>query len=413
MLPILNSKNGFNGNIYTTYKSSVISKPLLEDCFKIHKNMVRVLKQKGKKVDLLYNQYDLYDCFDHFKIVDLNKEIVVDSNLKLYFRTNSHTIDSTNVMISIKKPNTNRYSKIWYSSDLGNNIGYKLSNYLSEQDIPLKMDLAITEATYSKKPEKEITKSIAIEERKKLKDLIYTSLKEGKRILMPTFSFSRSQQLITYLYEWFKDDEWIKENNIQFVMDSNLMLKINDSYKKVLEGEEKVLFDKVMNWKQLKKISTYDGTMAFLKDKSPSVVLSSSGFLENGKINVYMPIYVGNSNSIIILTGYCCQNNEGSMAWKLLNDNQKTITFNGNNKEERTTVIKRAKVYEFSSFSGHASYSQLLELYSKLNCPRIVLHHMNEENKDTFVKEVKEYLRNKNKTTQVLAVNKGCYEFKL
>ena len=132
MLPILNSKNGFNGNIYTTYKSSVISKPLLEDCFKIHKNMVRVLKQKGKKVDLLYNQYDLYDCFNHFKIVDLNKEIIVDSNLKLYFRTNSHTIDSTNVMISIKKPNTNRYSNIWYSSDLGNNIGYKLSNYFGE-----------------------------------------------------------------------------------------------------------------------------------------------------------------------------------------------------------------------------------------------------------------------------------------
>ena len=413
MLPILNSKNGFNGNIYTTYKSSVISKPLLEDCFKIHKNMVRVLKQKGKKVDLLYNQYDLYDCFNHFKIVDLNKEIIVDSNLKLYFRTNSHTIDSTNVMISIKKPNTNRYSNIWYSSDLGNNIGYKLSNYLSEQDIPLKMDLAITEATYSKKPKKEITKSMAIEERKKLKDLIYTSLKEGKRILMPTFSFSRSQQLITYLYEWFKDDEWIKENNIQFVMDSNLMLKINDAYKKVLDGEEKELFNKIMNWKQLKKISTYDGTMAFLKDKSPSVVLSSSGFLENGKINVYMPMYTSNSNSIIILTGYCCQNNEGSMAWKLLNDNQKTITFNGNNKEERTTVIKRAKVYEFSSFSGHASYSQLLELYSKLNCPRIVLHHMEESNKEQFVKEVKEYLRNKNKTTQVLAVNKGCYEFKL
>ena len=38
---------------------------------------------------------------------------------------------------------------------------------------------------------------------------------------------------------------------------------------------------------------------------------------------------------------------------------------------------------------------------------------MEESNKEQFVKEVKEYLRNKNKTTQVLAVNKGCYEFKL
>lgn len=413
MIPLFNSSNGFNGKIYCSEKSRILAKPLLEDCFKIHNNNVNYLKRKGKKKNLLYTSQELYDCLDKFKSINLNEEFQIDDNCKIILKPNSHTVDSTNITLLIRKPNSNRWFSILYTGDIGNDLNYSLSNYLTKQDLPIKADLIISEATYSKKPEIELTKKMGLEERDKLKELILKSLKEGRRVLLPTFSFARSQQLITYLYEWFKDDEWIKENNIQFVMDSNLMLKINDSYKKVLEGEEKVLFDKVMNWKQLKKISTYDGTMAFLKDKSPSVVLSSSGFLENGKINVYMPIYVGNSNSIIILTGYCCQNNEGSMAWKLLNDNQKTITFNGNNKEERTTVIKRAKVYEFSSFSGHASYSQLLELYSKLNCPRIVLHHMNEENKDTFVKEVKEYLRNKNKTTQVLAVNKGCYEFKL
>ena len=413
LIPLFNTNNGFKGNIYTIRSGSEISKKLLKDCFKIHNSDVKYLKTKGKKVDLLYTEPELYDCFNHYKEVKVGEEIIVDSNLKLFFRYNSHTIDSTNLMIYIKKPNTNRWHTIWYSSDLGNDIGYELSDFLHKQDIPKKMDLAICEGTYTKKPEIVLTKQMAIYERNKLKELILSSLKEGKKILMPTFSFSRSQQLITYLYKWFKDDEWIRDNNIQFVMDSNLMLEINKSYSKILEREDKELFDKIMNWSHLKKISTYDGTMSFLTDKSPSVVLSSSGFLENGKIQTYLPVYVSKSNSVIILTGYCSQDNEGSMAWKLLNNNQKTITFNGSSKKDRLTVLKRAKIYEFDSFSGHASYNQLLKILSELNCSKIILHHMEDENKETFIKESKEYLRSKNKTTPIIAVNKGCYEFKL
>ena len=413
LIPIFNDDNGFKGNIYVTKKQSEISKKLLKDCFKIHNSDVKYLKLKGRKVDLLYTESQLYNCFYHYKIINEYEDITVDSNLKLYYRTNSHTIDSTNIMISIKKPNTNRWYNIWYSGDLGNDINYKTSNYLSVQDLPTKMDFAICEGTYTKKPKINITKSMASEERKRLKELILSSLKEGKRILFPTFSFSRSQQLITYMYEWFKDDEWINKNNIKFVMDSNLMLEINKSYSKILEGDDKKLFDNVMNWDKLKKISTYDGTMAFLSDKSPSVVFTSSGFMEAGKVMNYLPEYLGNSNCVIILTGYCSQNNEGSMGWKILNDEQKTITFNSGNKNDRKTVLKRANIYQFKTFSGHASYEQLMNIFGNLKCSKIILHHMEEENKKEFIEDAKEYLLSKNKTTPIVAVGKGCYEFKI
>ena len=413
LTPILNEDNGFNGKIYCSKNSRVLAKPMLEDCFKIHNSTVKYLKSRGKKKDLLYTSPQLYYSLSRFTDTPLNQEISIDNNCKIILRPNCHTIDSVNITVIIKKPNTNRFVKILYTGDVGNTTNYSLSNYLTKQEIETKYDLVISEATYSQKPEYKLTKKNIIEEMNNLKNRIETSIKDGRIVLMPNFSFSGSQQMITYLYQWFKDNEYFINNNINIVMDSNLMLKINDCYLKILESKDKDLFEKIMNWKLLKKINTYDGTVAFLTHKKPCIILSSSGFMENGKIECYLRSLICDSKCDIIVTRYCAKDCEGSMAWKLFNDKQKTITFNGNNKAERITVVKRCGLYNFYGFSGHASYYQLLDMFSKFNTKKILLHHMENSKKEDFIKDAKEYLRNKNKTTQITAVGKDCYEFKL
>ena len=59
------------------------------------------------------------------------------------------------------------------------------------------------------------------------------------------------------------------------------------NYTKIITKE---LFDKVMSWKQLKKIETYDGSVALMSKRQPRIILASSGFLENGKICFYLPL---------------------------------------------------------------------------------------------------------------------------
>ena len=135
--------------------------------------------------------------------------------------------------------------------------------------------------------------------------------------------------------------------------------------------------------------------------------------MENGKIECYLRSLVCDSKCDIIVTRYCAKDCEGSMAWKLFNDKQKTITFNGSNKAERITVVKRCGLYNFYGFSGHASYHELLDMFANFNTKKILLHHMENSKKEDFIKDAKEYLRNKNKTTQITAVGKDCYEFKL
>lgn len=404
LLALLNSDNGFNGKIYCSKASEIISKHLIKDCYKIHNGHVNYLKSKGKKITHIYTEPQMYDMFDKMFAVDIDKEIMVDSNLKIKLRNNSHTVDSCNLSVYCKIPSTKRWKSILFTSDLGSKINYKLSDYLKEQDISIEhYNIVFSEATYAKKDtQREMTKQLAIDERRDLKQRILNDLKQGKRVLCPTFSFSRSQQLITYFYEWFKDDEWIKNNDIQFVMDSNLMNNINKAYMNILEGEELEKFQKVMNWNKLKKIDTFDGTMAFLSQKKASVVLSSSGFLTNGKVVTYLQNYLDDSNSDIILTGYCDQYSEGTMGYKLTHDDIKIVKLDGVKKEDKHTLRKNASIKSYKTFSSHISRQELLDLFVYLNTDKIVVQHCNKENKEEFIKNANEYVRSKNKTTKIV-----------
>lgn len=381
----------------------------MKDCCHIHRKNVEYLKTRGKKVELIYTENDLYDCFNKFTPMEVGKRIEIDSNLHVELRYNSHTLGSCNATIYIKKPSNKRWYSIVYTSDMGTQINKKHSYYLQDQNVNLKCDLFISEATYSDSS-RELTPKITEQERREFIRIIKEGLQSNKRILLPTFAFSRSQLIITTLFNELKDEEWFVKGDYEIIMDGVLMNNINTVYSRVLKGEDKKLFDDVMSWKKLRKIKDYKASLEFLKVRKPSVILASSGFLENGKINLYLPHILNNSKDIVVVTGYCSQDNEGSMGWKLLND-QKTITFNIDG--EKKTILKRATVYQQKSWTSHISNSELKELFASVDCSKIIIHHCNEENKDKFIAECKEYLRSKNKTTRIIATGKGCNQFVL
>ena len=166
-----------------------------------------------------------------------------------------------------------------------------------------------------------------------------------------------------------------------------------------------------MRWDKLKKFKEYGQTLNYLKGHNPAIILASSGFLENGKIGLYLPQIVSCSRDVVIINGYCSQSNEGSLAYKLLNDKQKTRTFNIEG--EKRTLLKRAKIYQQKSWSSHISNQELKDLFASINYDKIIIHHIDEETKDTFVNECKEYMFSKNKTTPLIAVGKHAMEFVL
>ena len=400
-LSIFNSNtNNFNGRILASKKCIEISKELIKDSVFIHTKNVESLKNNGEKVKPLYTEKDMYDMFSHMDYIEVGKEIKLNNNLTVIFNNNSHVVGSCNIKLIFRKPN-NSIKTIIYSGDIGSALNKDLTPYLENQFIPSKCNLFISEATYNDK-ERQITKQDVINERNELKQYIKDSLCNGRRILFPTFAFGRSQTIATMIYDWFKDEEWFE--NIPVVMDGYLMNNINSVYRRILNNEDKEKFENVLNWKNLIQNKSYDGTIALLSERKVAIYIVSSGFMENGRITTYLPQFLGCSNDVIISTGYC--GGEGSIGWKILNKNQKTITI------DKHTVLKRADIKQYKSFSSHITHDELLQLWSNIKCDKILVHHSG-KNKGEFISEAKEYLRNKNVTTNIVEVNKGSNQFVL
>ena len=408
LVPIFNEKNGFKGNIYASDKTIEITKELLKDCCFIHKKNVDYLKSKGKKKDLLYTEVDLYNCFEHMKYIDINRVIDIDSNLKVEYRNNSHVVGSCNLTLWVKEYQNSRWKKICYTSDLGSKINFKYTPYLKEQDLPLSGNVLISEATYSDN-DRAMTTKMAEKDRREMLEIIKEGLMNNRRILLPVFAFSKAQTMITFLYDNLSKEQWFRDGEYEIIMDGVLMNNINGAYSRILDKEDRNKFNEVMNWDRLVKVKDYSRTLEILSERKPCVILASSGFLENGKITTYLPYIVGCSKDVVVINGYCSQDNVGSIAYKLLNENQKTITFNIDG--EKRVVLKRAKIYQQKSWSSHISNSELKDLFANVNYDMIICHHMDEKNKEKFLSECKEYLRERNKTTKIIATGKGSYEF--
>lgn len=399
-IPFFNEDNGFKGKVIGSMETIALSKELVKDSVYIHQKNVEYLKSKGKKVKPLYTEPQMYQMFNHMEDIEVGQEIKLNDNVTIKLRNNSHVLGSTNITITITKPN-NQKKTIVYSSDLGSKYNMTLSNYLKEQDIIKKCNLFISEATYCDNS-RQINFNMAKKEREEMREVIKKALLEGKRILFPTFAFARSQQLLTYFYQWFSQESWF--NDIPVIVDGVLVNNISNVYLKVLDGEDKKLFEEVMSWKNLKINRGYDSTIATLSQRTKGIYITSSGFLQNGRITTYLPQFLEDSRDLIIMTGYC--GGEGSLGYCLLDETQPTITI------DKKVIQKRCKILSYNSFSSHISHNELLELWSQVNCDKILVHHSG-DCKYKMIDEAKEYLSKKNRSTKVIPVNKGANQFVL
>lgn len=393
--------NKFNGKILGSMETVEITKELIQDTVYVHKKNVEYLKSKGKKVKPLYSNQDMYNMFDYMKSVEVNKKIKLNDNLSFILKYNNHTLGSTNLELIFTKPN-NTKKTICYSSDMGSKINSEFSYYLREQDIPKSCNFFISEATYSDN-RRQMNIGEALSERIDMRNKIKESILNGKRVLLPSFAFSKAQLLITLLYEWFSKEEWF--NNVPVVMDGLLMDNINKCYSRILVGKNKELFDDVMKWKNLKINRTYDSTKVTLMCRTCGIYIVSSGFLNEGRITTYLPQFLESSNDVIMLNGYC--GDENSRGGLLINNAVNVI------KIDKLYVQKNAEILQYKTFSSHMTHDELLELWSQLQCDKILIHHCDNKNKENIILEAKEYMRSKNKSTRIECVNETNKIFKL
>ena len=402
-LPHANTKNGFNGAIISSHKTLEISKKLIADSVYIHERNIEQIKNgSGKKVKPLYTEQDMHDMFSKMEAVEVGVKIPLNKNVTIQLHTNNHSVGSVGISLWIRKPN-NQIKHILYSGDMGSNHNFKYNYFTDKYNLPNKCNVFISEATYWEKG-RSFNEKIADAQRKEFKDYLMSSLKQGKRVLICTFAYNRSQQLMQQLYDWFAQDESF---TYPIVIDGFLTNKINDTFGNILEGEDRERWNKTMNWSKFKFNREYPSTLATLSVRTSGIYVCSSGFLTAGRSITYLQTMLGNSNDCVVSIGYCGE--EGSKGWQVFDSEQNTVTI-GSGKDKKV-IFKRAECKKFSSFSSHIQRDELLKIWANMNCEQIIVHHS--ECDEEFIKEAREYLKDRNKTTKITRTGKGCCRFVL
>jgi len=382
--------DGFEGKIIATHLTARLMKPMLNDSCKIvTKDCEYLLKKRGKDLEPFYIQEDVDKALNLTYEYDYSEIYELDEYISFRFLKNSHIIGAAQLELFIKS-NSGHVNKILYTSDLGGN---KIKNYYTEEnELCSKASVVISECTYGSTDKNK--SSDRNKDLEKIKTVVNQVCLEAKgRILIPVFSLARSQQILTDLYMLFSED---KDFKIPIVVDSPLIWEITQVYKNELQGEQKELFEKVFNWSNVRFIKDYNESEVCSIDKSPKLVLSSSGFLQKGRSVQYLKQFIKNKSDHVITVGYAP---EGSIAYKIKH-NQKYITIDGESFKNKCGITV------LNSYSSHISQIELLNYLKSINADKYYLVHGDKFSKEEFKKLLEEELQKMCKTSRVISTNK-------
>lgn len=385
--------NGCKAKLITPKDSSKFLDIMLRDsCRIMDSDREYLIRKTNKALSPVYTVEDIDTTLQYIEEYNFNELYKIDDEISFMFVPSGHIIRAAQLLLYITQ--NGHTKKLLYTSDVGNLNLCDIKPFIEPFQSVEKADVAIVESTYANR-ERSIKVKDYEKDLEKIKSVIReTCILRESRVLIPCFSLDRSQFMLKILYDLFGKDESF---DIPIIIDSPMTCKIFDVYSEILTGEDKELFDNMVKWKNVKFVRDSDESRSIVNNKSPMVIVSSSGMLTKGRSKSYLKSILPDEDACVLFVGY---STEGSLSWKVKNSKeQKTITID--NKPYRN----RCGIVSLQSLSSHIQRDQMLEYYSNIQTNSIYLVHGNMQGKIEFAKDLKEKFEKENKSTKVVVTN--------
>ncbi|MBF0225804.1 MAG: MBL fold metallo-hydrolase [Desulfobacterales bacterium] len=341
-----------------------------------------------EKVNPIYTVEDAEQSLSHFDSYPYNEPIAIGHNTTCTFYDAGHILGSA---FSIIKANIDgRIYRICYTGDIGRFEKPILRNptlqFSKEDEI---IDLLIMESTYGNRvhePVKDL--------KKELKKVIIETIKRDGTLLIPSFAFGRTQELIYVLHELYMEKE---APLIPIYIDSPLATKLTKVF-----GEHPEVYDQNTHetfleqgknpfwFKQITFISSVEDSMAVMHEDKPHIIIASSGMCEAGRILHHLRYKIHNEKNTILIVGYMAENTLG----RRIED--KGIEYEESGRNGDPPILKflnkiyplKAHVKKIEGFSAHADKNELLKILfdSNLRVNKIAVVHGQEDQSISFAK---------------------------
>ncbi len=360
-IPLLR-KGGFRGTIYCTAATVDLCSIMLADSGHIQEMEAEWKSRKqvraGKKpVEPLYTVDDATRSMDLFVGCDYNKVIDIAPGIRARFVDAGHLLGSSSIEVWLEEDGKTK--KIVFSGDIGNfdQPLVKDPEYLDSADF------VVMESTYGNrlhaKPEgtPEGSHNVPTEVRaKELADIIRTTFARGGNVIIPSFAVGRTQEIL-YLIRTIIARHMIPEfTDIPVFVDSPLSVKAtnvfagnvdyydDEAMELVRQGVNPILFPSLVT------ITDVEDSKALNFRKEPSVIISSSGMCEAGRIKHHLKHNLWRSECTIVFSGY----QAGGTLGRSILDGARHVTIFG----EQIDV--RAEIRKLEGISGHADQDGLV-----------------------------------------------------
>lgn len=384
-----NSKKKSNNNMSRPDQQKI--KSLLKNGnFRLKTNEINALIKKYNLDQVLpiYTMSDAEDALTYFEGYPYQSPITVGKDMSVTFYDAGHILGSA---ISIIKAKENgRDFTIGFTGDLGRfdrPIIEDPTTEFAEEDRNL--DMLIMESTYGDR-----SHGPTDDLKNRLRDTILTTYNRGGTVLIPAFAFGRTQEIIYVLHELYNEGAVPK---IPVYVDSPLAIKITQVF-----GEHPEIYDDETHndflekgenpfaFKQIKYVGSVEESMALMREKTPHIVVASSGMLEAGRILHHLRNKIHDPKSTILIVGYMAKHTLGRRILELGQEYAESGR-NGNAPDVKILGKQyplKAEVVKLDGFSAHGDKEELLQFLKKsnLNVKRIAVVHGEEEQSVAFTK---------------------------
>jgi len=376
-------KQGFRGSVICTSATRDLCSIMLADSGHIQEHDTYTFNKKRARkglspVDPIYTRIDAVKCMSLFIGVSYDRKFFIDENITVRFTHTGHMLGGAVASIEIKE-NGNRY-RIAYTGDIGRPV-----NRILETPKPFpQADYLITESTYGDRLHHD-----NINAEKELLEIIqYTCVEKKGKLIIPSFSIGRTQDVVYTLNNFFNKK---KLPRVNIYVDSPLAVNATEIFRLHPECFNDGIIELMhsdpdpFGFNSLYYIKRADDSKKLNTLKEPMVIISASGMMEAGRIKHHLANNISDPANTVLAVGYCAPGTLGERILKGI----KEISIHGNLHQVR------ADIKRLDSYSGHGDYKEMAMFLSCQNPDRLkktFLVHGDPEAQEHY----KSYLEKKN-----------------
>ncbi|MGH7942670.1 MAG: MBL fold metallo-hydrolase RNA specificity domain-containing protein [Limisphaerales bacterium] len=357
-------RQGFAGNIYSTFTTRDLASIMLADSAKIQgDDAIFVSKQRAKNnlppVEPLYTVADAERVMEQFVSINYERPIQPFEGVTVTFRDAGHILGSAQVILDMA--DGGKKFRWLFSGDVGRGN----DDILRDPAPTAGVDLLQIESTYGGREHAGRENADDTVRR-----LVSETLNQKGKVIIPAFSVGRTQQIVYVLHQLALAG---KLPRAPIFVDSPLSVNATEIYR--LHPE---CFNNSVNAFLHEKENPFGmSNLTYIRDveqskklnnlKEPAIIISASGMAEGGRIRHHLKNHIGYANNLILFIGYCAEHTLGAAI--LAGKNPVNIF------GEPHAV--RARIASIDSYSGHADKNELKRYVERVsgNVKKIICIH--------------------------------------